>query len=102
MTARTASLIGAGLGLAFFLAVGLLPAALYGGYAGVMLATGIFATPLMPTLPVQGLIIFGILLGVVAVASLMLVAGAAIASIIHTIVGGVRVRRLAKVPVTLK
>ena len=41
---KVPALIGAGIGLATFLAVALLPALLYGGYAGVMLAGGIFGT----------------------------------------------------------
>ena len=42
---KVPALIGAGIGLATFLAVALLPALLYGGYAGVLLAGGIFGTP---------------------------------------------------------
>ncbi|ACG71360.1 conserved hypothetical protein [Anaeromyxobacter sp. K] len=71
------SLIGAGIGLALFLAVALLPALLYGGYAGLLLAGGIVGTPVQPTLIVRGLIVFGMGLGVVGVASLFAVAGAA-------------------------
>lgn len=76
MARKTSTLIGAGLGLAVFLAVALLPALLYGGYAGVMLATGIFGAPVKATLLVRGLIVFGMVLGVTAVASLFVVAGA--------------------------
>lgn len=71
------SLIGAGIGLALFLAIALLPALLYGGYAGLLLAGGIVGTPVQPTLLVRGLIVFGMGLGVVGVASLFAVAGAA-------------------------
>ena len=71
-------LVGAGVGLAAFLAVALLPAVLYGGYAGVLLAGGIFGTPVQPTLLARGLIVFGMVLGVVAVGSLFAVAGAAL------------------------
>ena len=38
MTRKTFTLIGAAAGLALFIAVALLPAILYGGYAGVLLA----------------------------------------------------------------
>ena len=51
MQSKTPSLIGAGIGLALFLAVALLPAMLYGGYAGVLLAGGIFGTPLAADVP---------------------------------------------------
>jgi hypothetical protein len=71
------SLIGAGIALALFLAIGLLPALLYGGYAGVLLAGGIFGTPVSASLAVRALIVFGMVLGVTAVGSLFAVAGAA-------------------------
>jgi hypothetical protein len=77
MTRKTSTLVGAGLGLALFLGVALLPALLYGGYAGVLLATGIFGAPLEATLSVRGLVVFGMVLGVTAVASLFVVTGAA-------------------------
>ena len=51
-TNKTPALIGAGLGLATFLAIALLPAMLYGGYAGVLLAGGIFGTPVTASLGV--------------------------------------------------
>jgi hypothetical protein len=70
------SLIGAGIGLALFLAVALLPAILYGGYAGLLLAGGIVGTPVQPTFLVRGLIVFGMVLGVTGVASLFAVMGA--------------------------
>jgi hypothetical protein len=78
----TYSLIGAGIGLALFLAVALLPAMLYGGYAGVMLAGGIFGTPLMPTIMTKSLIVFGMALGIGAVGSLFTVFGAVAGSVI--------------------
>jgi len=71
------ALIGAGIGLALFLAIALLPALLYGGYAGVLLAGGIFGTPVTASFAVRALIVFGMVLGVTAVGSLFAVAGAA-------------------------
>jgi hypothetical protein len=71
------ALVGAGIGLATFLAVALLPALLYGGYAGVLLAGGIFGTPVTASLGARALIVFGMVLGVTAVGSLFAVAGAA-------------------------
>jgi hypothetical protein len=78
MNRKTPSLIGAGIGLAAFLAIALLPALLYGGYAGVLLAGGIFGTPVQATFAVRALIVFGMVMGVTAVGSLFAVAGAAI------------------------
>ncbi len=77
MNSKIPSLIGAGIGLAAFLALALLPALLYGGYAGVLLAGGIFGTPVQPTFLVRALIVFGMVLGVAGVGSLFAVAGAA-------------------------
>jgi hypothetical protein len=71
------TLIGAGIALATFLAVGLLPSMLYGGYAGVLLAGGIFGTPVQATLLPRALIVFGMMMGVVGVGSLFAVLGAA-------------------------
>ncbi len=76
-TNKTPALVGAGIGLATFLAVALLPAMLYGGYAGVLLAGGIFGTPVAASLAARALIVFGMVLGVTAVGSLFAVAGAA-------------------------
>ncbi len=76
MNKKTPTLIGAAIGLALFLAIALLPAMLYGGYAGVLLAGGIFGTPVEPTILARALIVFGMVLGVLAVGSLFAVAGA--------------------------
>ena len=73
MNKKTPTLVGAGIGLALFLAIALLPAMLYGGYAGVLLAGGIFGTPVEPTLLARALIVFGMVLGVVGVGSLFAV-----------------------------
>lgn len=76
MDRKLSSLIGAGAGLVLFLAVALLPALLYGGYAGVLLAGGIFGNPITPTLAVRTIIIGGMILGTLSVASLFTVVGA--------------------------
>ena len=78
MNRKSYTLIGAAVGLALFLAIALLPALLYGGYAGVLLAGGIFGTPVHATFLVRALIVFGMVLGVVGVASLFAVGGAAL------------------------
>jgi hypothetical protein len=49
---------------------------LYGGYAGLLLAGGIFGTPVEPTILPRMLIVFGMVMGVVAVGSLFAVVGA--------------------------
>jgi hypothetical protein len=85
--AKVPALVGAGVGLALFLAVALLPALLYGGYAGVMLAGGIFGTPVTASFATKGLIVFGMVLGVTAVGSLFAVGGAAAGAAIGALVG---------------
>ena len=77
MNKKLPTLVGAGIGLAVFLAIALLPALLYGGYAGLLLAGGIFGTPVEPTFLPRALIVFGMVLGVLAVGSLFAVVGAA-------------------------
>ena len=77
MTAKTYTLIGSAVGLATFLAVALLPAMLYGGYAGVLLAGGIFGTPVSANLFARALIVFGMVLGAVGVGGLFAIGGAA-------------------------
>ena len=100
MTRKTPTLIGAAVGLTLFLAVALLPALLYGGYAGVLLAGGLFGTPLQATLLARALIVFGMVLGVTALASLFTVAGAAAGAAISILVGPAR--QPAQVPVKVK
>ncbi len=76
MTRKNATLIGTAVGLTLFLALALLPSLLYGGYAGVLLAGGIFGTPIHATIAVRALIVFGMALGVSGVGALFAVGGA--------------------------
>ena len=87
MTRKTATMIGAAVGLALFLAIGLLPALLYGGYAGVLLAGGIFGTPVHATLAVRALIVFGMVMGVTGVGALFAVGGAAAGAAVAVLTG---------------
>jgi hypothetical protein len=81
------ALIGAGVGLTLFLALALLPSLLYGGYAGVLLAGGIFGTPVSASIAVRALIVLGMVLGVTAVGSLFAVAGAAAGAAVGALLG---------------
>jgi hypothetical protein len=87
MNTKQATALGAGIGLGVFFIIGLLPAALYGGYAGVLLATGIFGSPLPVGFVSSALVTFGMVLGVVAVASLFSVLGAVAAAMIRLLTG---------------
>jgi hypothetical protein len=89
MKKNTPSIIGAAVGLALFLAIALLPAILYGGYAGLMLAGGIVGTPVQPTMLVKGLIVFGMVLGVTGIASLFAVLGAVAGAAVGALTGKV-------------
>ncbi len=88
MNRKLPTLVGAAAGLALFLAVALLPSLLYGGYAGVLLAGGIFGTPVRATLLVRALVVFGMALGVVGVASLFAVSGAALGAAVGALTRG--------------
>jgi succinate-acetate transporter protein len=67
---------GATIGLLVFLAVALLPSLLYGGVAGVQLASGIFGVPDARTFGGNAFIVLGIVFAVTAVASLFAAFGA--------------------------
>ena len=87
MNRKSYTLVGAGIGLAVFLALALLPSLLYGGYAGVLLAGGIFGTPVQATFLVRALIVFGMVLGVVSVGGLFAVGGAAAGAAVSVMAG---------------
>ncbi len=87
MNRRSFTLVGSAVGLALFLAVALLPALLYGGYAGVLLAGGIFGTPIHATLLVRALIVFGMILGVTGIGALFAVGGAALGAAVSILAG---------------
>jgi hypothetical protein len=89
MNRKHYTLIGAAIGLAVFLALALLPAMLYGGYAGVLLAGGIFGTPINATFLVRALVVFGMVLGVVGIGSLFAVGGAAAGAAVAALVRAV-------------
>lgn len=89
MNRKISTTIGAAVGLAAFLAIGMLPALLYGGYAGVLLAGGIFGEPIRATFLVHSLIVGGMVLGTVGVGALFAVAGAAAGASIGALTGAV-------------
>jgi hypothetical protein len=86
---KSFALVGAGIGLVTFLAVALLPAILYGGYGGLLLAGGIVGTPVQPTFLVRALIVFGMVMGVTGIASLFAVMGAVAGAAVGALTGAV-------------
>ncbi len=90
MNRKTPGYIGAIVGLALFFTVAFAPSRIYGGYVGVLLAGGIVGTPVHPTFLVRALVAFGTVLGVLGVASLFAVAGAALGAGVLALTGAVR------------
>ena len=74
-------------GLALFLAIALLPALLHGGHAGVLLAGGIFGTPVQATFAVRALIVFGMVMGATGVGALFAVGGAVAGAAVGILAG---------------
>ncbi len=93
MTRKNYTLVGAAAGLAVFLALAMLPSIVYGGYAGVLLAGGIFGTPVASTIFVRALIVFGMVLGVVGVGSLFAIGGAVLGAAVSILSGAPITRR---------
>lgn len=87
MKTKLYTMIGAAVGLALFLGVAMLPAALYGGYAGVLIAGGIFGAPIQPTFMVKTLIVGGMILGTTGVGALFTVAGAVAGAALAALTG---------------
>jgi uncharacterized membrane protein len=80
---RTFTVIGAAIGFSLFLATALLPSLMYGGYVGVMMATGIFGAPLDPNLVARAIVGLGMLVGVFGTAAAFTAAGAATARLVY-------------------
>jgi len=98
MKTKLYTMIGAAVGLAIFLGVAMLPAALYGGYAGVLIAGGIFGTPLASTFLVRVLIMGGMILGTIGVGALFTVAGAVAGAAVAALTG----QPLQSLPVSMR
>jgi hypothetical protein len=87
MTRKTPTLIGAAVGLALFLALGLLPSLLYGGYAGVMLAGAVTGTPVSATFAAKALIVLGMVVAVTGVGALFTAGGAVAGAAVAVLTG---------------
>lgn len=82
---KTPALVGAALAIIAFFVVGLFPAMAYGGYAGHLLAGGI--VPGSTGIVARALVVFGMALGVVGVASLFAVLGAMVGALVGAVTG---------------
>ncbi len=77
-TSRTFAFVGGLAGLVTFLFVGLLPSIVYGGFAGVTLASSILGGPIDSSLFARGLVVFGMVVGLLGAAGVFVVVGAAV------------------------
>ncbi len=73
---KTHSIVGASLGLTAFFTLALLPSVVYGGVAGVRVASGLFGEAGASGLGANAFIVLGILSAVCAIAALFAVIGA--------------------------
>ena len=90
-------------GLIVFLVVGLLPSLLYGGYAGVILGSAIFGSPIHESVFAQATVVLGVLSGVLSVGAIFVLAGAIVATGITSLVRATRgAAEEVKVPVEEK
>ena len=93
---KTATFIGGVAGLVGYLAVGLLPSIVYGGYAGVTLAAALFGTPIDASWMARGVVLFGMVIGLLATAALFVVVGAALGAGTHSLIGAIGVKKEAE------
>ncbi len=76
MSSRKSTIAGAALGLLLFLALGALPALVYGGYAGVVLVGFLFGTPVQVGLASRAVVLFAMGAGVVVTGGMFVAGGA--------------------------
>jgi hypothetical protein len=82
---RTFGLGGGIVGLVTFLALGLLPSIVYGGFAGVTLASAILGGPVDSSLFARGLVVAGMVVGLLGTAAIFVVIGAALGSGVYSL-----------------
>jgi len=85
-----ATFVGGIMGLALFLAVGLLPSLLYGGYAGLILGSAIFGTPIHENVFAQATVVLGVVSGVLAIGGTFVLGGAILAAGVYGFVTALR------------
>lgn len=78
--ANSITFLGGVMGLAIFIGVGLLPSLLYGGYAGLILGSAIFGTPIHESVFGQATVVLGVISGVLAIGGIFVLGGAILAS----------------------
>ena len=91
---RTFAFGGGIAGLISFLAIGLLPSIVYGGFAGVSLASAIVGGPIDGSMLARGIVVFGMVVGLLGTAGVFVVIGAALGAGVYSVA-----RNFAKAPV---
>ena len=84
---KTSTFVGGIVGLVGYLAIGLLPSIVYGGFAGVTLAAALFGTPIDASWMARGVVVFGMVIGLLATAALFVVVGAALGAGFYSVAG---------------
>ena len=100
--ANPITFLGGVLGLATFIGVGLLPSLLYGGYAGLLLGSAIFGTPIHESVFGQAAVVLGVISGALSVGGIFVIGGAILGSGAYSLISAMSVEREApkvKVPV---
>jgi hypothetical protein len=85
--ARAGMKVGAVIGAVAFLIFGVLPGFHYGGYGALMLLTKLAGGPLEMTLGIRMIVLFGVLLGILCLASMSIVLGSVFGTISGYLVG---------------
>ena len=83
---RTSAFVGGLVGLATFLFVGLLPSIIYGGFAGVSLASSLLGGPIDSSYLARTLVVFGMAVGLLGAAGVFVVIGAALGAGLYGLV----------------
>jgi len=78
--ANNITFVGGIVGLLTYLVIGLLPSLLYGGYAGIILGTAIFGSPIHENVFAQATVALGVLSGVLAIGGVFVLGGAILAT----------------------
>jgi len=95
--AKKAAYLGAGVGLALFAIVGLLPGSFLGGVIGLNIAGSLFGTPLTSTLVTRVIVGLSMLLGIFVSCLIFVVGSTTLGWLIGNLIDSIRVGKTATV-----
>ena len=84
-------------GLVVFLAIGLLPSLVYGGFAGTTLAAGLLGHSIDASLVGRAIVLFGMIVGLLATAGVFVVIGAVTGAAAHAGTKALKAQVVSKV-----